>query len=161
MFLASGARGAWIETPSPCARDESMRVKRNGQRGASVVEFALILPVLFVLGFGIIEFSIALYDKAMITNASREGARAGIVFRIPPVTDEEIGEVVNRYVGNHLITFGGPTTATTTVTRNGPNPGDDLKVTVAYTYTFLLIPSFITSFSDGATMAGETVMRME
>ncbi len=136
-------------------------MRRNGQRGASVVEFALILPILFVLGFGIIEFSVALYDKAMITNASREGARAGIVFRIPPVTDEEIGEVVGRYLGSHLITFGGPTAATTTVTRNGPNPGDDLKVTVAYTYTFLLIPNFITSLSGGTAMVAETVMRME
>jgi Flp pilus assembly protein TadG len=136
-------------------------VKLNGQRGASVVEFALVLPVLFVLGFGIIEFSVALYDKAMITNASREGARAGIVFRIPPVTDEEIGAVVDRYLGGHLITFGEPATATTTVTRNGPNPGDDLKVTVSYTYTFLLIPSFITSLSGGTAMDGETIMRME
>ena len=138
-----------------------MRVRRNGQRGASVVEFALILPVLLVIGFGIIEISVALYDKAMITNASREGARAGIVFKIPSVTDEEIGDVVNRYLGSHLITFGAPTAATTTVIRNGPNPGDDLKVTVAYTYTFLVIPSFITSFSSSATMMGETVMRME
>ena len=138
-----------------------MRVKRSDQRGASAVEFALILPVLLVIGFGIIEISVALYDKAMITNASREGARAGIVFKIPSVTDEEIGDVVDRYLGSHLITFGGPTSATATVTRNGPNPGDDLTVTVAYTYTFLLIPSFITSFSGGATMVGETVMRME
>jgi len=136
-------------------------VKLNSQRGASVVEFALILPVLFVLGFGIIEFSVALYDKAMITNASREGARAGIVFRIPPVTDEEIDGIVDRYLGSHLITFGGPTTATTTVARNGPNPGDELRVTVAYRYTFLLIPNFITSLSGGIPMAGETIMRME
>ena len=89
-----------MKSLGPWAREESMRVKRNDQRGASAVEFALILPVLFVLGFGIIEFSVALYDKAMITNASREGARAGIVFKIPPVTDEEIGDVVNRYLGN-------------------------------------------------------------
>jgi Flp pilus assembly protein TadG len=136
-------------------------VKRNGQRGASVVEFALVLPVLFVLAFGIIEFSVALYDKAMITNASREGARAGIVFKIPPVTDEEIGDVVDRYLGTHLITFGGPATATTAVTRSGFNPGDDLKVSVSYTYTFLLVPSFITPLSGGTVMVGETIMRME
>jgi Flp pilus assembly protein TadG len=136
-------------------------MKLHSRRGASVVEFALILPVLFVLGFGIIEFSVALYDKAMITNASREGARAGIVFRIPPVTDGEIEEIVNRYLGSHLITFGGPTAATTAVTRNGASPGDELKVTVAYTYTFLLIPNLITHFSEGVAMAGETIMRME
>jgi Flp pilus assembly protein TadG len=141
-----------------------MRMGRKNQSGASAVEFAIILPILVLLVFGIIEFSVALYDKAMITNASREGARAGIVFRVPLVTDEEITEVVNTYLGNSLITFGGPTAATTTVTRNGPNPpnpGDELKVTVNYNYTFLIIPNFITDLSGGINMMAETVMRME
>jgi Flp pilus assembly protein TadG len=67
-----------------------MKVKLQSYRGASAVEFAIILPILILLVFGIIEFSLALYDKAMITNASREGARAGIVAQIPRVTDTEI-----------------------------------------------------------------------
>ena len=125
------------------------------------MEFAIVLPVLFLFLFGIIEFSVALYDKAMLTNASREGARAGIVFAVPPVTDEQIANVVDMYLGNQLITFGAPVQATTTVTRNGSNPGDELKVTVAYTYTFLLIPNFITRLSGGIPMVAETVMRME
>jgi len=142
-----------------------MKVDWKNQSGASAVEFAIVLPILVLLVFGIIEFSVALYDKAMMTNASREGARAGIVFRVSSVTDEEITEeitnVVNSYLGNNLITFGGPTTANTTVTRNGSKPGDELKVTVNYTYTFLLIPNFITSLSGGMNMMAETVMRME
>ena len=138
-----------------------MRVEWKNQDGASAVEFALVLPILVLMVFAIIEFSVALYDKAMITNASREGARAGIVFRIPPVTDEEIGNVVNTYLGGNLITFGGPAAANTTVTRNGSNPGDELKVTVDYTYTFLIIPNIITQLSGGITMMAETVMRME
>jgi len=138
-----------------------MKVKSASQSGASAVEFAIVLPVLILLVFGIIEFSVALYDKAMITNASREGARAGIVFRVPSVTDEEIITVVNTYLGNNLITFGTPAPANTTVTRIGFNPGDNLRVTVNYTYTFLLIPSFVTSLSGGINMMAETVMRME
>jgi Flp pilus assembly protein TadG len=138
-----------------------MKVAWKNQTGASAVEFAIVLPILVLLVFGIIEFSVALYDKAMITNASREGARAAIVFRVPPVTDDEITNVVNTYLGNNLITFGGPATPITTVTRNGSNPGDELKVVVVYTYTFLLIPSFVTSLSGGINMMAETVMRME
>ncbi len=138
-----------------------MRLKSKSQSGASAVEFAIVLPILILLIFGIIEFSVALYDKAMITNASREGARAGIVFRVPPVTDEEITNVVNTYLGNSLITFGSPVAANTTVTRMGINPGDELKVAVNYTYTFLIIPSFVTSLSGGINMMAETVMRME
>jgi hypothetical protein len=68
---------------------------------------------------------------------------------------------VNTYLGGNLITFGGPAAANTTVTRNGSNPGDELKVTVDYTYTFLIIPNIITRLSGGITMMAETVMRME
>jgi len=138
-----------------------MKGRSRGETGASAVEFAIILPVLLLLVFGIIEFSVALYDKAMITNASREGARAGIVFRVPSVTDGEITNVVDTYLGSSLITFGTAAAASTTVTRGGYNPGDELKVTVDYTYTFLIIPSFVTSLSGGILMKAETVMRME
>ena len=138
-----------------------MKVNPRGEAGASAVEFAIILPILVLLIFGIIEFSVALYDKAMITNASREGARAGIVYRVPSVTDGEITNVVNSYLGSSLITFGAPVAANTTVTRIGYNPGDELKVTVNYTYTFLIIPSFVSSLSGGINMGAETVMRME
>jgi len=138
-----------------------MKGRWKSQSGASAVEFAIVLPILVMLVFGIIEFSVAFYDKAMIANASREGARAGIVFRVPPVTDDEITNVVNTHLGSSLITFGGPTTANTTVTRNGYNPGDELKVSVNYTYTFLLVPSFVTSLSGGINLVAETIMRME
>ncbi len=138
-----------------------MSVRWKSQSGASAVEFAIVLPILVLLVFGIIEFSVAFYDKAMITNASREGARAGIVFRVPPVTDNEITNIVNTYLGSNLITFGGPATANITVTRNGYNPGDELKVSVNYTYTFLLVPSFVASLSGGINLVAETIMRME
>ena len=49
------------------------------QKGAVAVEFALILPVLVLLLFGIVEFSLLMYNKQILTNASREGARYGIV----------------------------------------------------------------------------------
>jgi len=49
-----------------------MKLLKN-HRGTSLVEFVIILPVLMVILFGIVEFGIILYDKAVITNASREG----------------------------------------------------------------------------------------
>ena len=44
-----------------------------------MVEFALIFPLLLFIVFSIIECSLALYDKAVITNASRERLKAEIV----------------------------------------------------------------------------------
>jgi Flp pilus assembly protein TadG len=138
-----------------------MRCESKSQDGASAVEFAIILPVLVLLIFGIIEFSFAIYDKSMITQASREGARAGIVYKVPPVTDEEIINVVNTYLGNNLITFGVPAAAAVTVTRAGFNAGDELKVSVSYTYTTFVLPRLMTSFGPAFSMVGETTMRME
>ena len=52
----------------------------KNNKGASAVEFALVLPILIVLLFGIVEFGLLMYNKAVITNASREGARDGHLF---------------------------------------------------------------------------------
>ena len=51
----------------------------KNQNGVALVEFGLILPLLILLLFGITEFSLLLYNKQVITNAAREGARAGII----------------------------------------------------------------------------------
>ncbi len=138
-----------------------MKKQDRGQKGVAAVEFALVLPVLVLLAFGIIEFSIALYDKAVITNASREGARAGIVFSDPPVSDGEIIEVVNNYCRNKLITFGTTNQLETNIIREGTSTGDDLTVRVRYDYQFLLVPTFVTSLTGGIQLTAETVMRME
>ena len=59
------------------------RMRLRGERGAAAVEFAITAVVLLMIVFGIIEFGILMFDKHVLTNASREGARAGIVMRIP------------------------------------------------------------------------------
>lgn len=128
------------------------------QKGVAAVEFAIILPVLVMLLFGIIEFGIILYDKAMITNASREGARAGIVFvQDGMISDEEIRSVVNNYCSGHLVTFGEDSTIGITITRAGGN----LTVNVTYTYDYLVLPNFVTSIVGNMNLAAQTIMRME
>ncbi len=138
-----------------------MRHKNRNQRGVAAVEFALVLPVLVLLLLGIIEFSVALYDKSVVTNASREGARAGIVFRDPPVTEGEISGIVTSYCQNRMITFGSPTQVTTFVSREGTATGDDLTVQVQYQYQFLAVPKFVTGLAGGIQLGAQTVMRME
>ena len=78
------------------------------QKGATAVEFALILPLLITLIFGIIEFSLCVFNYHIITNAAREGARAGIVARPPMqrLSNADISDVVIDYAAKHLITFG-------------------------------------------------------
>ena len=146
-----------------------------GQNGAAAVEFAIVLPLLLILVFGIVEFSILFYNKAMITNASREGARAGIVLTETYDADgnavnetyDDIASVaidkVEAYCKDYLITFGDVNTEpTVTVTPTGtgePAAGDSLTVKVEYDYKFLFLPNFISGL--GGHLSAVTVMRME
>ncbi len=143
-----------------------MKILR-GQKGAAAVEFAIILPILVVLLFGIIEFGVLLYDKAVITNASRVGARAGTVFRSDPVSGDyaplsngEITNIVTSYLSNHLITFGSSSPPTITAI-SCQDSGDLLPVTVQYHYDFLVLPNFIASLAGGINIGAEAVMRCE
>ena len=81
---------------------------RENHKGATVVEFAIILPLLLLMLFGILEFSLILYDKAMLTNATREGARATALFQWPDrISLDDIETVVNNYLEeNRLVSFG-------------------------------------------------------
>ena len=47
----------------------------TSERGAVAVEFALIVPILVMLIFGIVEFGRGYNTKVTVTHAAREGAR--------------------------------------------------------------------------------------
>ena len=133
----------------------------KNQRGATAVEFAIVFPLLILLMFGIIEFSIILYDKAMITNASREGARAGIVSQLVRVSDSQIQSVVDNYCRLYLISFRSGAAPVTTVARTGSTFGSELSVTLTYTYSFLALPQFVTGLVGPMNLTARTVMRLE
>ena len=144
-----------------------MKAWMDNQRGTAAIEFAIVLPLLMVFIFGIIEFGLVFYNKAMVTNASREAARSGIVYRDPPLTVAEMQSVVDSYCGGRLISFGGGPSPTTTVPSGEcTNHGDELVVNVAYQYEFLLLPDFLTAFFTGGMpgsidISAETRMRCE
>ena len=127
-----------------------MKEGLKDQQGASMVEFAFVLPLLVLLVFGIIEFGLLLYNKAMLTNASREGARKGVVSQDPRVRDDEIKTVVKNYCQNYVVTFGSDICADANIDvlptdpRDSLTSNDYLTVTVRYRYDFLVIPSSIT-----------------
>jgi len=138
-------------------------LRKEQQEGGAAVEFAILLPLLIVFVFGIIEFSILFYDKAMITNASREGARAGIVYMYPdPLSLGAIESTAINYCHEHLISFGSTDNVSATASRpDGNGSGNRLIVSVEYPYTFLVLPSFVTSLAGTISLRAETVMRME
>lgn len=152
----------------------------KSQCGLSTVEFALLLPALLIFLFGTIEFSLILYDKAVITNASREGARLGVVFRANAdgtpnaVTESEIRNKVNEYTPNLISLKATVQPSISVETKHSGawssgadlQPGDDLKVTIDYTYTFLVFSLFSknifsSNVSSSVSLKAVTIMRAE
>ncbi|MBB3189257.1 TadE/TadG family type IV pilus assembly protein [Halomonas cerina] len=145
---------------------------RRHQEGSETVEFAISATLLFLLLFGIIEFSVALFDKATLTNASREGARTGILFRPAPrdttvggAEDAAIEQAVRDYAEQYLISLGGepPDGMEVSISRSDASmsPGSSVTVTVDYAYQFLLLPGFVAGLGDFIDLSATTVMRAE
>ena len=146
--------------------------KFRSHSGQAIVEFALVLPLILILLLGIIEFGVIFYNKAMVTNASREGARAGIVYQdtdgngvYNPHQITEIETVVNRYLNAKLINFRGKFNVLTDVSTTVPvneaiSPGGKVDVVVTYRHRFLVIPNFL-SWGNTINISAETVMRTE
>jgi Flp pilus assembly protein TadG len=70
------------------------------RHGAAAVETALVLPLFFLVVFGIIEFGRAFMVAQLLTNAAREGARTAITAGSTntAVTDK-VKSLVHDYVG--------------------------------------------------------------
>jgi|SRR3954447_2210397 Flp pilus assembly protein TadG len=61
-----------------------VRPKQRGEEGASLVEFALIAPILFLILFGLIDFGFIYNDFLSVRQGVRDGARAGAVANFGP-----------------------------------------------------------------------------
>ena len=105
----------------------------EGQRGAAAVEFALILPILVMLVFGIVEFAIAYNRQQGLHAAAREGARLA---SLPQTTNSEVISRVQSSLSGVLSTSD-IQAATITVSPsgsqpcNGAPPGTHVVVTIA------------------------------
>jgi len=62
----------------------------NRQQGAALVEFAVILPVLVMLAFGITELGRLLFHNTMLNKAAAVGAR--YVARVPDAVTPDCGQ---------------------------------------------------------------------
>ena len=133
------------------------QLRSKKEEGAGLVEFAILAPLFVMLLFGLLEFGLAIYNKGVITNASREGARFGVVYATPRKTQ---GEIVAR-VQEYLTKAGFTDTANINVTGAQSSSGNPLSVTVTYPYQFQVLPNFVANFTGSPNLTANTVMLME
>lgn len=112
----------------------------HSERGAELVEFAMVMPVLIVIFAGIVDFGLMLQRSEVITNAAREGARLRV---LPGYQNEDAIARVNAYL-NEGLSAGASANATTTVipttiaVATGP-PIQSMQVVVTYTTSYAIL----------------------
>jgi len=78
-------------------------MEKEGKKGQSTLEFALILPLLLMITVLIIELSLLFHNYLMITQLSREAARLGALGG----TNQQIMDMINtaklRLVNTYLL----------------------------------------------------------
>lgn len=104
-------------------------------RGSALVEFAIALPVLLLLVFGIVDFGRALFALNNLTNAVREGARLASVQFPDPTTGAAISAVRTR-VNNYVSSFGGSGAYTVNVTPDQAFPNTQYMTVQITGYAF-------------------------
>ncbi|MBS0152442.1 MAG: pilus assembly protein [Nitrospira sp.] len=134
-------------------------MRKLNERGAAATEFALLLPVFLMILFGIIEFGMIMYGREVVTNAAREGARAGIVQGPPKRTSGQITTIANSYLTGTGINQADVTFTPAGVGLANPNT---LTVTAVYNYRFLIpyIPNVL-GISNPLVITTQAVMRHE
>ncbi len=139
--------------------DKSAR-KRRSKAGTTIVEATIVLPLMLMLTFGIAEFGISFTRWNSLTNAVREGARAGVVFRTPCVAGA-VTNLVQATVADFADSSGiDPANITTTVTGACGGTGSQLTVTSTVPYDYVAVAA-LAGFAPSTNLSARTVMRNE
>ena len=160
-----------------------MKLRRLRRRdgGQSLAEFALILPVFLILVFGIIDFGMGLRAYITVAQATREGARYGVVGNAAGTfsaggSGHCNGSTTTNIVGKVCSTMNGlDLTDIQTVTTECPdtgttppcNPGDAIEVHAEFRYHYITpVKTIINVMSGGSladyiTVSSTTTMRQE
>jgi hypothetical protein len=91
--------------------------RMQGEKGQTIVEFALVAGFLFLTLFGIVDFSRLFFAYATMSHGVREGARYGIIH-----PDDVAG--IEALVQERMVLIGGQ--ATVTVSFPGKDDGTDV-----------------------------------
>ena len=115
--------------------------RRTRSRGQALVEFALVVPIFFLLLFGFIDIGRYVYTTTAYGQAAREGARYGSVeqwsFSCPGTVVTRSRKNCTEAVTLGRVPAGAPAPATILYTCPATcRAGDLMSVTVAGTFNF-------------------------
>jgi Flp pilus assembly protein TadG len=129
--------------------------------GVVAVEFVILFPLFMLIILGIVEFGHLFYMRHTLTNASREGARAAVVYTTgdrKTFAETTAKAAVVKYLTD--TKFMGTVPPATVVA--GTKTGDLVTVTVSSNNGLLLLDILVPGLVGKLnTVSAETTMRME
>ena len=127
------------------------RHDQRGESGQTLVEFALVLPLIAVLLFGVIQFGITFNNYVTLTDAVRAGARKAAVSR-------QTGDPVGAATAAVYSSASDLKSANLNVSVSSDwLPGDPVTVTATYPYTINLLGVVVKS----GNLSSKTTERVE
>jgi Flp pilus assembly protein TadG len=127
-------------------------------RGAVIVEFAILLAPLFLIIFGIIEFGNAYSQNLDVRHGAREGARLVAVNYKPTAAT---GDAQSTIIRTEICTrMGASSTTQVRLQRTGPAAGTD-TATVTVQRPLTQLTNFLNFALSGKTLTSTVQTRLE
>jgi Flp pilus assembly protein TadG len=142
----------------------TLRFRRplGSDRGAELIEFALVLPVLLLLLAGILDMGFLFKDWEVVTNAAREGARLAA---LPGFAQADVESRVNSYLTAGGLEGVATTTVNPVTVTVGTRTITSVKVTVSYPHNYLILGPVAQMIQGGSvsniTLKAASTMRTE
>jgi Flp pilus assembly protein TadG len=119
-----------------------------------MVEFAIVLPIICLVLFGIIQFGLVYRNYLTVTDAVRVAARAAAVNRISGACPAARTAMQNAVSANDWTRMSSSFACTA-----GPNPGDPVTVSAKYPYSINIIGKVVSPAN--AVLTSSATERLE
>lgn len=122
-----------------------------------MVEFALVIPILCVVLFGVIQFGILFKNYVTLTDAARTGARKAAVSRLSATPEADAEASVRKAASGIDKPCSGGTGLCVSVSAAAWEHGEDVTVTATYPYSVSLLGVVVAS----GNLESKTTERVE
>jgi Flp pilus assembly protein TadG len=147
-----------------------MKKRLLSERGTSLVETALVFPVILILFLGTVEVGFLLFSHVQVANATREGARTASLCRMKwqcnDLTDVVKTTVFSepRFLNMTDADSGGNTTVVVQTDPSfsvPPAVGEPFTVTVTYNHSSPFVSNYVPMFPAEIPVQHTLVMRFD
>ena len=143
-----------------------MRLRRfRSERGAELIELALVLPMLLLVFAAICDFGLVMQRYLTLNNAAREGARIAVLPGYGPTdVQNRVTEYVREGTGDFTLS---PATVLTPVAIDPPGatpPFPAAQVSVTMTFNYVIVGPVLQLFNkslSSITLTAVSTMRIE